>query len=502
MKENIIRTAILMSILTLGSQFLGFIRELVMANYFGTSYIVDAFAMSNTILNLLFGGLIVAITSAYMPLYSKVVAQRGSEEGEILTSQAINLLLCVTLILSLIGIVFSDQIIAVCAGGFTGETARLASYYIKVIFSYIIFSSITGIFEPYLQYRGIFIPQIISGYFISFSSAIVIVISAYTSYYYIAYGMLIGNVLRFLCVSAVAKKNGYRHRATLSLKGEASGVLSLALPIFLGSSVDSISKFIDRTLASHLREGSIAALNYANLIDNMIIIVTITVISTLIYPKLTQAYAVHDNTGFNKLVSVGCNLVVMIAIPCSLGAMLYSRQIIQIVYERGAFGSGATAMTVGAFFFYSMGLLFVAMNQFLTKVYYSMHNMKVPMILGMVSVGFNIVLNLILIGPMQHEGLALASSVASGFNMCLLFFYMKYKYSDIIIFPSKGKLGMIFGSAGISVSLSYVLYKSILESIHAELIRLALVVLFAILIYGILLKIFKIEEINLIKKIV
>ncbi|QIB68147.1 murein biosynthesis integral membrane protein MurJ [Aminipila butyrica] len=499
MKENMIKTAAVMSVLTLGSQCFGFVRELVMANYFGTSYIVDAFAMSTTILNLLFGGLIMSITAAYMPLYSKVVAQKGQEAGEVLTSQVINLLLIITIGISFVGILFSDQIINVCASGFTGETARLASYYTKIIFSYIIFSSITGILEPYLQYRGVFIPQIISGYFISIASAIAIVISAYTSYYYIAYGILIGNLLRFICIFAVAKKKGYRHRHAFSLKGEANGVISLALPIFLGSSVDSISKFIDRTLASHLREGSIAALNYANLIDSMIIIVTITVISTIIYPKLTQAHATHDKTSFNSLVGLGSSLVMMIAVPCSLGAMLYSQQIIHIVYERGAFNAGATAMTSGAFFYYSLGLIFIAMSQFLTKVYYAMHNMKVPMIFGIISVGFNIVLNFLLIDPMKHEGLALASSLASGFNVCLLLFYMKYKYRDIVIFASKKKLACILFSAGLAVAFSYGLYGFISAAVQAEFIKMMLVVLFASGVYLVLLKLFKVEEADLIK---
>lgn len=502
MKKNIVKTAIIMSLLTLGSQFFGFIRELVMANYFGTTYIVDAFAMSNTILNLLFGGLIVAITAAYMPLYSKVVEQKGELEGNTLTVQVVNILLLITIFISFIGILFSDQIIYLCAKGFTGETARLASYYTKIIFSYIIFSSISGILESYLQYKGIFIPQIISGYFISICGAIAIVIGAHTSYYYIAYGILTGNILRSICMIFVAKKNGYKYKLSIPCKGQISGVLSLALPVFLGSSIDAINKFIDRTLASYLKEGSIAALNYSNLIDNMIITITITVIATIIYPKLTQAYSNNNENDFNKLVSSGVSLVLIIAIPCSLGAMIYSSQIITIVYERGAFGSVATGMTAGAFFYYSMGLVFLAMSQFISKVYYSMHNMKTPMIFGILSVGVNIILDFLLVGNMQHMGLALATSIASCLNVILLLIGIKYKYPNIRLISSKVKVIVIFGSAIVALVLSYIIYRIISVVITVEMIRLGIVVVVASLVYVILLKIFKVEEVELIKAII
>ncbi len=234
MKKNIVKTALWMSVLTLGSQFLGFIREIVMANYYGTSYIVDAFAMSCTVLNLLFGGLIVAITVAFMPLFSKEVENKGTKEGDRLTREVINILLLFTIIISIIGILFSDSIISICAKGFSGETARLASYYTKIIFSYIIFSSISGILEAYLQYKEVFIPQIISGYCISICSAITIIISAYTTYYYIAYGLLIGNILRFMCVFIISYKNGYRHKILIPKKDRVSGIIPLAIPIFWG----------------------------------------------------------------------------------------------------------------------------------------------------------------------------------------------------------------------------------------------------------------------------
>ena len=153
-----VQTAVMMGILTLISKLFGFVREMVMANYYGASYITDAYGMAFTILTVLFGGIIAAISTAYMPVYSRINETQGKQEGDAFTSGILNLLLAVSIVISIIGIIFSDQLIAVLASGFSGETAKLASFFVKVLFSYVIFSSTAGVLESYLQYKGVFLP--------------------------------------------------------------------------------------------------------------------------------------------------------------------------------------------------------------------------------------------------------------------------------------------------------------------------------------------------------
>jgi putative peptidoglycan lipid II flippase len=129
------QTAVLMAVLTLISKLFGFIREMVMANYFGASFITDAYAMSFTILTVLFGGIIIAVSTAYMPVYSRINENNGKHAGDRFTSRILSILLIVSVIISAVGIILSDQLIAVLAAGFKGETARLASFFIKVLFS-------------------------------------------------------------------------------------------------------------------------------------------------------------------------------------------------------------------------------------------------------------------------------------------------------------------------------------------------------------------------------
>ena len=500
------QTAFLMAVLTLVSKFFGFIREMVMANYFGASYITDAYAMSFTILTVMFGGIIIAISTAYMPLYSRINEHKGKEAGDYFTSLIINFLLSVTVVISILGIIFSDQLIAVLASGFSGETARLASFYVKTLFSFVVFSSTAGILEAYLQYKGVFLPQIVSGYFVSICTIAAIIISAYTSCYYLGFGMLTGYILRFITIAIITGRRRFQYTPVLKYNADVKDTLIMAMPAFLGSCAYSVNQFVDKTLASRLVEGSISALNYASLLNGLIMGLTITILSTVIYPRLTQAVSLKQFDRFSSMLSTGITVVVMIALPFSLGAMMYSGQVVQIVYERGAFDQAATSMTSSAFFFYAGGLLFFSLNELLIKAYYSMGNMKTPMIFSGIGVIINIALSLMLISPMAHSGLALATSIAAFFSTLLLWTGIQRKYEHAVLLGSKGKLLKIFISALLAVGGSYIVYAFIIlplsHVIIMRTVQLGLAVIFAGIVYLAALRLFKVEELDLLRSLI
>ena len=265
-----------------------------------------------------------------------------------------------------------------------------------------------------------------------------------------------------------------------------------------------VNAFVDKTLASGLAEGSVSALNYGNLLVTMISGLTITIITTIIYPKLTQACAVSDYGRMNQIVETGITLIIVIAVPCTLGSMFYSNQIVEVIYERGAFDSLATMMTGSAFFYYVLGLTFASLSILLTQVYYSMDNMKTPMIFGGTSVIINIVLNLSLVNIMALSGLALATSIASICGTLLLFISLRKKYKQLTLVQSYAKLIKIIIAAAISVGASYVfmiLTSSFTGIQFPVMIQLSIEISFVGILYLALLRLIKIEEINLIASI-
>jgi len=499
------QTAVIMGVLTLISKLLGFVREMVMANYYGASYVNDAYVMAIAIPGIIFTGIFASVSTAYMPLLSEKIEREGATVANMFTSRIINIFLIVSAISAALGLVFSDAIVGIFASGFSGETARLTSFFVKITFSYVFFSSTSGILDTFLQYKNTFFPQIIVGYFYNLIVIGAIILSAAFNHYFLPFGMLLAYGTRFLLLQFLAKKHGMQYRFSFRNKEALKVIVPLAIPVFIGSSISQISIFVDKTLASGLVVGSVGALNYANLLNGMIMTLSVTILTTIIYPRLAQANSLEDYTRFSDIVEKGFALIVMISLPFSLGAMVYSRQVVQIVYERGAFDPAATALTESAYFYYSVGLLFLALNDLLIRVYYSLRDMKLPMIFGGVSVIIDIILNLILVRYMAHNGLALSTSIAALCNTVFVLAGLKRKYPYIRIVESKGKIVKIACASILSVGISYVFYVSIIlpmsHIIFMRMVQLGLAVAVAGAAYFFLLRLFKITELELLRTV-
>lgn len=504
--QNLARTAFFMAILILISKCIGFVREMIMAGFYGTSFVTDAYVMAVAIPVILLGGIFGAVGTAYMPVYSKIVVEQGQGPGNLFSSQIINILMILSIVSSILGIIFSDQIISIFASGFRGETAELCSFYIKITFFYVLFSSITGIMEAYLQYKGLFLPQVIAGYLLSGTTIVIIIVSAYTSHYILAFGLLLGYIGRFIVMALILKNNGFVYTPSFHVSDVVNRIIMLAIPVFIGSSLLQINSFVDKTLASGLEEGSVSALNYGMLLINAITNLTIGILTTIIYPRLAQSNAEKDKARFGGIISTGVILIMVLAIPCTLGAMLYSNQIIQIVYERGAFDATATAMTASAFFYYAIGLLFISLNDILSRAYYSMQDMKTPILCSGVGVIINIILNLILVRYMAYNGLALATSIASMCSTALLYSSFKNIYKEITIIESRIKIVKIIFASIIAVGISGIAYYWVILPlkgvIYIRFIQLGLAISLAVIVYYIILRMMNIEEIKLIWQII
>lgn len=496
------QTAVLMAILTLGSKLLGFIREMVMAGFFGTSYITDAYVMAQSIPTVIFSGVFGAVAVAYMPIFSKEIEQRGRQAGNQFTSQVINVLVVASIISVFVGFVFSHPIVKIFASGFNGETAELTAYFLKVTFAYVLFTSVAGILESFLQYKNVFLPQIFAGYIQNIVVIATFAVSFYFSFYLLVYGLFIAYIIRLALILILAKNAGFKYSVELSWSKTIKKIVTMSLPIFIGSSVGQINLFVDKTLASRLEVGSVAALNYANLIISLITGLTVTILTTVIYPKMAQASATNNKDRLNDILGTGINLILMITIPFTLGTIAFNDEIIHLIYERGAFDSRAASLTSSALLFFALGMVFVSINTLIVQTYYLKYDTKTPLGIGIGAVSINIVLNLILVNPMHHNGLALATSISYTFNTVLLYLSMHKKHPEIIILKSKRKLLAMVLSAILSVGSAVIFYKfATYFAGGIETILLIISIMIAGIVYLLLLIAFKFEEINLLKQI-
>jgi putative peptidoglycan lipid II flippase len=494
------QVAALMAILTAGTKLLGFVREMVLANYFGAGEVTDAYGMAQSIPNTLLAGVVSAVAISYMPILSGKVEKEGEAAGNLYTSRLLNALIALICCAIALGAVFARPLVSLFAPGFTGTQAELTAWYLRIAFFAVLFNAFIYIFEAYLQYKNVFHPQIVLGYSQSIAIIAFIVIAAKTDVRLLVFGLAVGYALRGLGCWALAARRGFVYTPGFHMSGAVKEAILLALPIFIGGSVVQINTFVDRMLASGLAKGSVSALNYSNEIINAIVMLTVSILVTIIYPRLNQAFTQGDRERIGAMTERGINVLAIISLPCAMGLMTYALPIIRLVYERGEFSASASQQTSSALFFYAIGLAFLAANQLITKVFYSLHDTKTAVGCSIASVACNIALNLILVRSMAHAGLALATSIAQIINAALLYAAFRRRYPDITLLHSPGKLLKTAALAAASVGISYLCYRLLCDTIKCQpVLALAGAIAAAALAYLGLLKAAKYEELSLIR---
>ena len=496
------QTAVLLLVLMAIAKVLGFVREMVLAGYFGAGSITDAFVMAQSIPNTFVAFVLSAASTAFMPIYSQKYEQEGEAQANLFASELLNFQLVFIAIVTVAGLLFTKPIVSFFAPGYSAETAELTCYYMRAALFVLFFTACLNVLGAVLEYKGTFVAQNLIGLLQNTCVIVFIIISAYTDYKLMIYGLVAGNALRLLFESLVAKKKGYKYTPSFRLSKPLKAAAVLALPVLVSGSFSEINWFIDRMLGSTLAEGSVSALNYGSMVVTTLASLTGGIGATLIYPKLNKAYARGDNAEVSKLSETGINLVSLICVPLTLGSMVYSTQIVQIIYERGAFAEAATSATSKAFFFYVIGLAFTCITTIISRVFFTLHDTLTPAIWGAAAVLINIGLNFALVKPMGLSGLALATSLSGFAGTVMQALAFRKKHPEVTLITSGKKLCLIFLFSAISVGGSYAGYVLFAKLGLGKIVTLLLAVVLAVAIYLGLMYVARFEELKIIKTLI
>jgi len=228
----------------------------------------------------------------------------------------------------------------------------------------------------------------------------------------------------------------------------------LMLPAIFGSAIYQFNQFIGTLLASFLAEGSVSWLYYADRLVQFPLGVFAIAISTAALPSLSREVAQEQLTQFKDTLSHALRMVFFITIPSMVGLIVLGKLIIQVFFERGAFGPNSTVMTYEALFFYSLGLWAFSGSRIMVAAFYAFQDTKTPVKVATVALVANLILSLLLMGPLRHGGLALALSLASSLQLCLLILFLKrriveWDLTPILISAGKSLLASVVMGTGI-----------------------------------------------------
>lgn len=428
------RNAILLTIFSVISKVFGMIRESVLSFFYGTTAYADVYFTASSIPNIIFGFIAAGLVTTFIPIYSRIVEEEGEERADSYLSNILSFIFVIALLLTSLGLIFTEELVMLVANGFEGETLVIAVKFVKVTLFAILSNGVFSIFNGYQQYHNRFLIGTFGGFIMNFTIITAILVSAKTQPIAMAYGIVIASVLQAIFTYLVARsKSGYRFKPGINLKDEyLRPMLIMAVPIIIGSSISQVNGVIDRRIASTLATGAISTLNYASKISDSIFALFVVTITTVMYPTLNKQAAKGDFESLQRTVLKIMNTVVLIVIPATVGLMVLSTPVTQLFFGRGA-GSDplALARTSSTLFFFSIGIVGYGLRQVLTQTFYSLQDSITPVVSGVISVAVNISLNLLLAPRMGVAGLALATSISALVGVSVLFTQLYRKIKGI-----------------------------------------------------------------------
>lgn len=508
MSNNLAKSAFWLMVVTMLSKILGFTRDIVLMYFYGTSAYSDVYITAMNIPVVVFAAVGVALSTTFIPLYQEALENGGEKRAQNFANNILCIVSIISIILSIFGYIFAEPIVKLFAISFTGDKLALTVDFVRIIIVGVLFIGLSNIMTAYLQIQGNFtIPGMVQ-----LPNNIIIIISmvigAITKNFDIlAIGALIGMASQFLFQVPFAIKHGYKFKPIINFKDKyLKKMIWLILPVLIGVAVNQVNAMADRSLASSLGDGVIAALNSANKLNFFVLGLFITTIGSVIYPTLAKLSTTNDQKKFAEAVSTSVNCVSLIILPITVGAIVLATPIVRILFQRGEFNETSTQMTAIALMCYSVGMIAYGLRDILGKIYYSLKDTKTPMINGIIAVIANIFFDVTLMQVFGLGGLALATSLSSIICILLLFRGLKKKisyYGQDRILRTFVKSLIASAVMGIATYFVYKLSSGILGTgFIQDVIATGVSVLAGAIVYGVLVSKFRVREVKMLKNMV
>lgn len=424
------------------SSVAGLATTVLVSNAFGTSAEIDAFYAANRLTEILFnlmaGG---ALASAFVPTFTGFLARDDRAGAWRLASSVGNLVLVVLTAAAVLAWVEGPWLVRnVLAPGFRQATqvALTVSLLRVMLVSSIIFG-LSGLLMGVLNAHQHFaLPALAPAcYRLGWIVGVLLLVPRW-GVHGLAWGVVLGSFLH-LCIQLPGLRGrGARYHRGLGLDNPAvREVGRLMAPRLIGVAVVQLNFLVNTNLASRMAEGSLAAITFAFalMIMPQALIAQATAIAAL--PTLSAQVALGEMTEMRATLARTLRGVLFFSLPASLGLVLLRRPIVQLLLERGAFGSTSTEMVAWALLWYGAGLVGHSLLEIAARAFYSLHDTRTPVLVGTVAMSLNVLFSLGFaalfprLGWLPHGGLALANSLATALECATLLVLLRRRLGGL-----------------------------------------------------------------------
>ncbi len=433
MNRSVAKSAGVIGGLTSISRVLGFIRDMVIAAAFGTGLGAEAFVVSFKIPNLL-RDLVGegAANSAFVPVLTECREKKPDHFWSLVTSLFCSMAV-ILIVLSVLGIFFAPQIVALIAPGFVHSSDPdkfpLTVKLTRVIFPYIFLIGLSalamGVLNTLREFKS-------SAFGPALLNITLIIAGVYFEKDYgpmaLVVGVLIGGALQLWVQIPPLMKSGFRWVGPSSDHGYGRKIGKLLLPRAFGSALYQINVFVDSILASFeqfVGAGGQSALYYSNRIFQLPLAIFGVSLAQALLPAFSTQMVRQDKDGFRTTFSGAVRTLIFVALPASAGLLVLCRPIVRILFETGKFNAYSTEITSSALFYYAFGLLSCCLIKVLVNAFYAMQDTRTPVKTMLFAVMLNIGLSFVFMRHLKIGGLSLASTLSATVNLIMLYQVLK-----------------------------------------------------------------------------
>jgi putative peptidoglycan lipid II flippase len=434
MSKALVKSTSAVAGITMISRVFGFIRDMVTAHLFGASLFSDAFFVAFRIPNfmrrLFAEG---SFSQAFVPVLSEFQKQKSPDEIKLFINSMAGTLGAVLLIVTFIGILGAPVIVRLFAPGYAPGSERydLAVMMLRITFPYLMLISLTAFSGAILNTYSKFWVAAFTPVFLNISmiaAAIWLAPHLQIPIVALAWGVFIAGVVQLLFQIPFLKRMGLLPHPKIDFKNAGvTKVLKLMVPALFGVSVSQINLLLDTLFASFLIVGSVSWLYFSDRLMEFPLGVFGVAISTVILPHLSRHHASKSQEEFSLTLDWALRLVLLVGLPAAVVLAVISGPLLSTLFQYGHFDAHAVYMARQSLSMFAIGIAPFMIIKILAAGFYAQHDMRTPVKVGIAAMISNMVFNTILIWPMKHAGIALATSLASLVNMGFLYRYLRSK---------------------------------------------------------------------------
>jgi putative peptidoglycan lipid II flippase len=463
-KKQILKSASIISLVTIASRILGYVRDQRIALLLGTSFAADAYVLAYRIPNL-FRRLVAegSMTASFIPVFTAYMRDKSKEEVWDFANKLFWTLALVVAVITVLGMVFSPAVVHLFAGNTPARDQAVELN--RIVFPYLFFVAMAALAMGILNCFHVFglpaaTPVVLNVATIAFT------IAAVWRYFKdpatsIVVGVLVGGVLQFLIQVPALVSRGMNFTFGISFSHPGiKNVARLMIPRLFGIGIGQINLLVDTKFATAARMpgGSLAALYLADRVMELVLGGYAIAVATAILPMMSHQAAAKDFDALKKTLTFSVRIVAFITIPAMLGLMILREPIIRVLFQHGQFLAASTRLTARALLYYAIALPGLATVKLVVPAFYSTRDTKTPVVVAGISLVINVILNVLFLNTwlftrVQNGGPALATGLACYFDFFALLIIFRLRYGPLgirEILASFSRISLCSGIMGVA----------------------------------------------------